>query len=555
MAAKKHTVLIIEDNELNRDILQTILEDDYQLLTAENGKIGLEMMHEHASEIDIVLLDIQMPVMDGYEVLEAVSKDSAIRHIPIIVTTGADSIEDEERCLSLLATEFIRKPYNPGVVRLRIQSLIRMRDFAATLTDVEIDKFTGAYTRNAFMHYAQEWINSQPDIDFSLTMTDVRGFHILREKYGNRAYDLLKKIIIAIQSSIDGKCIAGAYSEDQLIFLHPTQLQNLNDDEKQKWYDDSMLKLSEELSISIKAGICENLDTSMELTTHVDNVHAALREAKKAYNRQAHFVGKDLLDNLHRQARMEELMEEALASGQMKVYYQPKHDARTEKLVGAEALLRWFSPELGFVSPGDFIPLFERNGFVSEADAFVWTETCKNQRKWQDMGLKVVPISVNTSRHDYTQDDIYERIVTPVIENNINEKLMHIEVTESLFTNLSDGAIEVLQQFRDKNIMVELDDFGTGYSSLNSLSQLPIDIVKFDMPFVRKINEPRNEKVMRGCVSILKELNLKSVAEGVEDADTQQKIAEMGIDYIQGYYYSKPLPAAEFEEYLSKHAV
>ena len=130
---------------------------------------------------------------------------------------------------------------------------------------------------------------------------------------------------------------------------------------------------------------------------------------------------------------------------------------------------------------------------------------------------------------------------------------MHIEVTESLFSNLSDGAIEILQHFRNKGIAVELDDFGTGYSSLNSLSQLPIDIVKFDMSFVRKLNDPRNEKVMRGCVSILKDLNLRSVAEGVEDAETRLKIAEMGIDYIQGYYYSKPLPAADFEKYLAEH--
>ena len=130
---------------------------------------------------------------------------------------------------------------------------------------------------------------------------------------------------------------------------------------------------------------------------------------------------------------------------------------------------------------------------------------------------------------------------------------MHLEITESLFDNLSSEAFKLLQECRENNLMIELDDFGTGYSSLNSLSELPIDIVKFDMSFVRKLQDPRKYSVMKGCVEITKSLNLKSVAEGVEDAETRKVIADMGIDAIQGYYYSKPLPAAAFEEYLAQH--
>ena len=149
----KSTVLIIEDNEINREILEAILEDDYNLLIAENGKQGMELLSAHTADIDVVLLDIQMPVMNGYEVLEAVSNDLNLRHIPIIVTTGDDGSDVEEHCLTLHATDFIKKPYNPLIVRLRVENLIRMRNFAATLNDVEIDKQTGVYTRNAFMSY------------------------------------------------------------------------------------------------------------------------------------------------------------------------------------------------------------------------------------------------------------------------------------------------------------------------------------------------------------------------------------------------------------------
>jgi len=549
---KKHSVLIIEDNELNQEILTDILGNEYNLFTAENGQIGLSMLREHAAEVDVVLLDIQMPVMNGYEVLEEARKDEQIRHIPIIVTTGNDTMEEEERCLMLQAADFVKKPYNPLIVRLRIESLIRMRDYASTLGKVERDKQTGVYTRNAFMHYAQKKINRQPEIDYTLSMTDIRGFKRLVDHYGSSAYEILRKEIGIMRSLYGNNIIIGSYNIDQLIFLHPTDQQEYSDDEKEKYYEINMLRLSEELNVTIKAGVYEHLDTSIELTEHVTHVYAALNEAKKIYNQHSRIVRKDLLDKLQRNARIEELMEEALNSGQLQVYYQPKHDATTEKLVGAEALLRWISPELGFVSPGEFIPVFEQNGFVFEADAFVWRETCRNQRLWMDKGLKVVPISVNASRKDFAQEDLDARIVSPVHDNHLSADLMHIEVTESLFSNLSDSAIELLQHFRSRGIQVELDDFGTGYSSLNSLSELPIDIVKFDMSFVRKLNDPRKQVVMKRCVDMLKDLNLHSVAEGVEDAETRLKIANMGIDAIQGYYYSKPLPADQFEEYLAR---
>lgn len=550
---KKHTVLIVEDNDINRDILQSILQSDYHLLTATNGLQGLNLLRERVQHIDIVLLDLEMPVMSGYEVLEAVREDTKLQHIPIIVTTGNEGLDEEERCLKLHATDFIKKPYNPHIVRLRIESLIRMREFAATLTDVERDKRTGVYTRNAFMHYAQEWISNSPEIDFTLSMTDVHGFKLLHEQFGDSAYEVLRKEAELLRSYHPKGIMIGAYSDDQMLILHPTRTPDAQFDDKSKWYEACAIHLSEQLHITIKAGVCEHIDTRVSLVQHVHNVHAALSEAKRIYNRYSHFVGPELLVKLQRKDRIEELMEEALRCGEMQVYYQPKHDAKTEKLIGAEALLRWTSPELGFVSPGEFIPIFEQNGFVSEADNFVWTKTCQYLRRWSDLKLPVVPISVNVSRRDFSLEDLDTRILEPLRINAIPESLLHLEITESLFNNLSDNAIKLLLEFRNRGIQVELDDFGTGYSSLNSLSELPVDIVKFDMSFVHKLYDRRKQLVMKGCLDMLKHLHLKSVAEGVEDNETRQLLVEMGIDSIQGYYYAKPMPAPEFEQYFKEH--
>ncbi len=416
---------------------------------------------------------------------------------------------------------------------------------------MEIDKRLGCYTFNAFMHYAQEWIENEPDRDFTLSMTDVRGFKHLHKKYGEKVYDLLRQEISYINSLYKEHVIIGSFNNDQLIILYPTPLKDFSEEEKEMWYEETVASMSEKLSVTLKVGVCEHIAQDIDLTTHINNVLAALNEAKKIYNRHSRFVGKELLEKLQRKERIEELMEDALRSGQMEVYYQPKHDAKTEEMVGAEALLRWNSPELGFVSPGEFIPIFEENRFVAEADYFVWNETCRNLRKWQDMGLSVVPISVNTSRQDFSEVNLDKRIFAPMYKYNINYSLMHIEITESLFSDLSTEAIDILSQFRNRGIKVELDDFGTGYSSLNLLSELPIDIVKFDMSFVRRLNDQRKQKLMKGCVAILKDLGLTSIAEGVEDAKTRLIIANMGIDAIQGYYYSKPLSVLEFEAYLA----
>lgn len=545
---KKNTVLIIEDNEINNEILQEILED-YNLYIAYNGQEGLRLMREHQSEIDVVLLDIEMPVMNGYEVLEEVNKDDQLRQIPIVVTTGNESTEVEERCLNLKATEFIKKPYNPTVVRLRVENLIRMRDFATTLSDVEIEKNSGAYTRTAFYHYAQMKIDQNPDTPFTIVMTDIIGFRRLHEQYGASAFSLLRKQVDLFRKISNNEVVAGNYSTDQMMFLLPIS-SPLGPEEKKHWYEELGRSMSKENGVVIKAGISERLDTSIGLDKHVCNVYAALMEVKKIYNRYTKVVGMDVLEKMQTEKRIEELMVDALDSGQMQVYYQPKHDSHTNALVGAEALIRWNSPELGFVSPGDFIPILEKNGFVTEVDSFVWRETCKNQRKWIDMGLKVVPISVNASRHDFEQENYKQNALGPVAEYNVPENLMNIEITESLFSNLSDRAFEDLKMFRERGIKIELDDFGSGYSSLNSLSQLPIDTVKFDIGFVRRISDPRSETVMHGSADIVKALNLKSIAEGVEDDATRQKVADMGIDTIQGFLYSKPLPVEKFEEYL-----
>ena len=552
MINKQHTVLIVEDNEINREILGEILSDDYNLYFAENGQVGLDLLREHLSEIDIVLLDLEMPVMNGYEVLAEVYKDPQLQSIPIVVITANENVDEEERCLMLHATEFLHKPYAPSIVRLRIEVLLRLRDCISQVNELEIDQKTGAYTYNAFLYHATQMLQENPETDYTLALTDVIGFKALQDSYGERSFDVLGKEVDLLKEHMGKEGIVGYYSFDHVLLLFPTQTHDESEEQKQALFDSYMSRMSKALKVTIKAGFCEHIDPTRPLPSYLDVLRLALDKALKHYNHYADFVGTQQLDQIQRAKRIEQEMETAIKIGQMQVYYQPKHDAKTQKLIGAEALLRWIHPEMGFISPGEFIPIFEQNGFVEKADAFVWEQTCKYQREWIDKGLPVVPISVNASRQDFDTPEILNHSIDILQKYNLSPSLMHVEVTESFFSDLSSEAIARMGIIRKNGIHVELDDFGTGYSSLHSLAELPIDVVKFDMSFVRRLHEPREQLVMQGCVDLIKRLQMKTIAEGVEDANTSQMIADFGIDAIQGYYYSKPLPAKQFEEYLTK---
>lgn len=552
MIQKKHSVLVIEDNEINREILYEILQDDYVVLCANDGKEGMKLLQTHHTKIDIVLLDIQMPVMNGYEVIEAVRHDPQLEQLPIVVMTGMDELDEEERCLKLGANDFVKKPYNPSVVKLRLESIIRLRESTAMLSEVEIDKQTGAYTYNAFMHYAQQWMSDGENSEYTLTMAEVMGFSNLHARVGNQAFEILKEAISETRRWLRGNLLVARFSFDRMLLFYPSPRSRRSETERRDYYEAKTVTLSKQLNLTIKAGVCDQIDASRPLADYIDQVRTALAEAKTQYNRYSTFVGPELQSQLQRKMIIERDMQKALAEGQMAVYFQPKHDAKSGRLVGAEALLRWSHPELGAISPAEFVPLFEQNGFILEADAYVWKQTCLYLQKWQQRGLPVVPVSVNASRQDLLRKNLMEKLMSYMTGISVSPSLLHVEVTERYFATLSKEAVEMVEELRRIGVCIELDDFGTGYSSLHSLAELPIDVVKFDMSFVRKLADPREQLLMRSCVDLVKQFNLKSLAEGVETEEILHLVADMGIDTVQGYHFSKPLPAEQFEAYCTK---
>ena len=246
---------------------------------------------------------------------------------------------------------------------------------------------------------------------------------------------------------------------------------------------------------------------------------------------------------------VQEKQRQAIDNEEFQVYYQPKYDPQTDELKGAEALIRWVSPDFGFVPPGKIIPIFEKNGFITEIDHYMITHVARDQKRWLDLGFKCVPVSVNVSRAHFIENDLAEQIRDMVDSQGTPHEYIEIELTESAFFDDKKALLETITRLKSYGFVVSMDDFGSGYSSLNSLKDMPLDVLKLDAEFFRGENAGvRGEIVVSEAIRLAKSLNMRTVAEGVEVKEQVDFLASQGCDMIQGYYYAKPMPGNDYEE-------
>ena len=261
------------------------------------------------------------------------------------------------------------------------------------------------------------------------------------------------------------------------------------------------------------------------------------------------FFDQKLVDEKKWIDQVTEHQEKAVKNEEFVVYYQPKYDPKTRKLRGAEALIRWNSPELGFLSPGRFIPIFEKNGFITEIDHYMLRHVAKDQKVWLDQGLQCVPVSVNVSRAHFIGSDLADQIRAIVASAGTPTELIEIELTESAFFDDKNAMIRTINKLKEYGFKVSMDDFGAGYSSLNSLKDMPLDVLKLDADFFRGESEGgRGEIVVSEAIRLAKKLNMRTVAEGVEEKEQVKFLAEQECDMIQGFYYAHPLEKNDFEK-------
>ena len=545
----RRTVLVVEDSEVNRMLLEGILRSDYDVLQAANGLEGLEILKANLSVISLILLDLSMPVMSGYEFMEIVEQDSELRRIPIIVITANSSSEEEERCLALGAHDFIGKPYHPRATLARMKNIIRMVESANALNELEFDDLTGLYTKQAFLRHATERVASNPDKQFGILALDIENFRLTNSLYGEQKCDEYLAFLGKLINDMITTSIAGRYGGDQFAILF--EVKDTKDPFPTKLiYDEALLPAPIPHQI-IKKGVCAPIDKNLPIMRNCDNAFLANRMIKGIYDKNLAFYDDKLDQKLINEQRILDCMEDALYNDQFTVYYQPKHDSISKRVVGAEALVRWHHPQFGFMSPGEFIPLFEKNGFIVKLDAFVVERVCQDINRWQMDGVPIAPVSINVSRKDYLEPGWFDRMINVIDSYGIDHSYIHVEVTESLYANNAEIIIEQVKKAQDLGFLIEMDDFGAGYSSLGMLATFPLDIIKLDISFVNRLDI--NRIVIENIINLAHRMGFRTTAEGVENAGQLAVLQELGCDYIQGYLFSSPMPVDRYEDYVQRY--
>lgn len=543
----KRKVLIVEDNEINREILKETLEDDYDVLEAVNGEEGLNILSQYYKDISLILLDVVMPVCDGFEFLSRQKSDSLLASVPVIVTTGNNSQEDELKCLGLGAVDFITKPYNARIVKSRIDSVIKLRESSMTLAAIEKDELTGLYTRQAFYHHARTFTHFMTEEKFNVVILDVADFKLINGTYGTKkGNEVLVYLSNAFRYYVKNGLLT-RYEGDQLLGLFHSKVKM--DVER---INRNINKIAEEApipNIRIKVGIYEDVDTNLSIPIICDRALMAEKSISKDFKTNVAFYTDELNQKQLAQRQMENDFKSAISNREFKVYYQPKYDVNTENIVGAEALVRWQKLDGTLISPGAFIPLFESDGLVVHLDEYVFESVCQFQKERMENKLPMVPISVNLSRASIHFSDVVDRYVDIVNQKQIPFECVPIELTESA-TLYSEKILEITDQLVNAGFTLHMDDFGSGYSSLTSLNELNFSTVKLDKSLIDYIDQVRGKKIVQQAIDLGHGLDMKVVAEGVESKEQRDCLKEMHCDMIQGFYYSKPLKQEDFIEKL-----
>ncbi|MGN0437611.1 MAG: EAL domain-containing protein [Lachnospiraceae bacterium] len=545
-------ILIVEDSNLGRELLKDILSTKYEVVTATNGEEALTILGTSYDEIALVMTDLCMPVMDGYELIKKMKAVRQYSNIPIIVLTGTSDFSKKDtievKCLELGASDFVLKPYNGDVILNRVNSLIHLRESTTFLHYLEKDSLTGVYTKEFFYQRVEQQIQKNPEEEYIMFVTDIIGLKVINENYGIEVGDEILKILANFRHKLEYYLFCGRIEGDKFAGLI-----------KAENFDAFLTNLKEKRvnlkfpiqNVVIKHGYYRvRKHSNLQPQGMYDRGLLAISKIKDVYGVYLAEYDDELRKDLLLQRRIAESAEDALINNQFVIYYQPKFNVQQEKVNGAEALIRWLHPEIGFMNPAEFIPIFERNGFIKKLDYFVWKEVCRNLQNWKNRGLELVPISVNVSRRDFEDPLLAESVIAIADHYQVDHSLLHVEITESSYSENPQRIAETIHKFHAAGIVVELDDFGSGYSSMIALNELDIDVLKLDMSIIQRDNPESSRSILGFSMQLAQMMKLKTVSEGVETKEQAERIASLGGDYIQGYYYSKPLPKEEFEKFM-----
>lgn len=696
---KRSKLLIVDDVEINRILLTEIFKNEYEIIHAENGLQALEIVNKYYKDISVIIVDIVMPVMNGFELLNLLKGNPSYESIVKLVISGANDEDNRKKAIECGAFDLIVKPFDPSMIKEKVNRIVsrfrvdklkeendKLKKYLCIRTKIEelTDDLPGGivvfeanqgqdhdinilyvnkyiynilgyqsenldyFIRNDAMTFFQDDINNLIKLSIMNSMTNksdikVSNFRIKdtngkviwfdisakmiccnestntilyygifydvserikREKELNHRlkYDVLteiynkelffmktqellitnmdKQYVIICLNVEKLKLINELYgiSEGDKVLIKIADLMKINLPKKISTYGrlysdyfalciekrgeylerltylarDGLDNYNLDFKVNIKLGIYEVTNHTVSVHKMCDMAIMAIDSIKGNFKKMYNFFEENMKSELLNEQEIINDMNMALKERQFEVFYQPKFNLKTNKMIGAEALVRWNHPRKGCIQPSKFLNTFEKIGFITAIDEYVIENVFCQVRKWIDKGINPLPISINISRKDIYRENFISIIKRLLFKYSVPPSLIHIEITETAYTENASQLLETVIMLKKLGFIIEMDDFGSGYSSLNMLNEIPVDILKLDMKFLGspKFEYNNNKKIMQSIIYMANLLNLEVIAEGIETKSQVDYLLKIGCHIGQGFFFAKPLKLNEFEKFI-----
>lgn len=558
-------ILVIEDETIIQLSTVELLEGNgFQLIQVSNGLTGLNQALK--GHFDLIICDINLPDIDGFTLLENLRHNPQTLTTPFIFLTDRTSRSDQRRGMDLGADDYITKPCTAEELRSAIWGRLKRRKHY----EIELDKankqlertlyydgLTGLPNRLSLREQFEKLIQDAKGRQgkISIFSIGINRFNRINDSLGYHIGDrVLQSIAGLMQTCLTAQDIMARITGDQFIILIERSTLEELEETAQACLNIVCNPLTIEghnIHLTGRLGLVHYPQDGKDIETLIKWASIAMHRAKKISGNRI-FPYDFKLDRVTvERLSLEPDLRYALDHGQFRVYYQPRISLKTGQIVGAEALLRWFHSKRGFISPVMFISLAEELDLIKAIDEWVLREACTQVHRWQQQNFPLIKISVNLSAKQFSCPTLATRILNILDETRLGADWLEIEITETSLVQNPEAAAETLKEMREIGIYIALDDFGTGFSSLTYLQQFPLDILKIDQSFIRNVGaNSRSSAITLAMLRLAKDLRLEVVAEGVETEDDLTFLCDHNCDAIQGYLFSPPVPADQFQEML-----
>jgi diguanylate cyclase (GGDEF)-like protein len=558
--ASEALVMMVDDEPLVIELIQTYLDAAgyTRFISTSEPRKAVELMQRERPQV--LLLDINMPGMNGFQILEAMGAEPALRHIPTIVLTAADDPETKLKALGLGASDFLRKPVDESELVLRLRNTLAAKAYQDYLA--YYDRVTGLANRQRFMSELDRALREalprggmgavlEFDLDRFKQINEALGMatgdRVIREA-GRRIRGTLDALMGDEETSA-GRGLAARFGGDEFSLLLPS-VPNV---ERASRVVESVLKAlaqpyqidNRELHVTASAGVALFPADGAVMDELLKNAASALHQAKQGGGDSYRFYSKEFNEKAAQRLSLEAQLRKAIERGELELFYQPKMRLDSRALSGAEALLRWRHPQRGLVPPAEFVPVAEESGLIVSVGEWAIQAACRQLRDWDAARLQRVPIAVNVSPRQFQPQ--LPAIVRGAIESTGQGAFLRLELTEGSVMSDPERAIGLLRELKALGMKLSIDDFGTGYSSISYLHKLPLDELKIERSFLSGIRAAGDQAALVDLIiGMAHSLGLSVVAEGVETEAQFAYLRARRCDEAQGYLFGKPLPAAQF---------